>query len=150
MSPKVGKIEFSWISRRVRIGFLSCLDLHMHYCATVSASSFQVLIYSGWRNSTLRSFIRFLVGPARRTNVKSNWTPKIEETLEASNYDAKPWFFHFAALNSKCSGRFWAIDPEIFRTCLMCPCRAFYDLFIFSAGNVGSTVLSPCPMANRF
>ena len=62
MSPKVGKFEFSWISRRVRIGFSSCLDLHMHYYTTVSASSFQVLICSGWRNSTLRSFIRFLAG----------------------------------------------------------------------------------------
>ena len=37
----------------------------MHYCATVSASNFQVLICSGWRDSTLRTFIRILAGPAR-------------------------------------------------------------------------------------
>ena len=42
MSPKIGKFGFPWISRRDRVGFPNCLDLHMHYCATVSASKFQV------------------------------------------------------------------------------------------------------------
>ena len=65
MSPKIGDLELSWISRRDRVGFPKCLDLHMHCCATVSASNFQVLICSGWRASTLGSFIRFLAGPAR-------------------------------------------------------------------------------------
>ena len=29
----------------------------------------------------------------RRTNTKSNLTPKTENILKPSNYDAKPWFF---------------------------------------------------------
>ena len=65
MSPKNGNFEFSWISRRDRVGFPNCLDLHMFYCETVSASNFQVLICSGSRASTWGSFIRFLAGPAR-------------------------------------------------------------------------------------
>ena len=40
MSPKIGNLEFSWISRRHRVGFSTCLDLHVQYCATVSASNF--------------------------------------------------------------------------------------------------------------
>ena len=59
LPPKIGNFEFSWISRRDRIGLSNCLDLHMHYRATVSASNFQVLICSGWWDSTLWSFIRF-------------------------------------------------------------------------------------------
>ena len=46
MSPKNGNLEFSEIFRRDRVGFSNCLDLHMHYCATVNASNFQVLICS--------------------------------------------------------------------------------------------------------
>ena len=34
-------------------------------CATVSASNFQVLICSDWRDSTWTSFIRYLAGPTR-------------------------------------------------------------------------------------
>ena len=41
MSPKNGNFEFSWDIRRDRVGFPKCLDLHMHYCATVSASNFK-------------------------------------------------------------------------------------------------------------
>ena len=68
----------------------------------------------------------------RRTNIKSNLTPKIEDTLKPSNYDAKPWFLHFTAQKSKCPRRFWQIDPEKLHTCLMCPCRAFYEcVFLF-------------------
>ena len=54
-------------------------------------------------------------------------TPKIEYTLKPSNYDVKPWFLHFTARKSTCPRRFWEIDPEILHTCLMCPCRAFYE-----------------------
>ena len=65
MSPKIGDFEFSWISRRDRVGFANCLDLYMNHCATVSAFNFQVLICSDGRASTSGSFIRFLAGPAR-------------------------------------------------------------------------------------
>ena len=48
MSPKIDDFEFSWISRRERVGFPNCSDLHMHYyCAAFSASKFQVLLCSG-------------------------------------------------------------------------------------------------------
>ena len=47
MSPKNGNFELSWISRRDRVAYPNFLDLNMHYCATVSASNFQVLICSG-------------------------------------------------------------------------------------------------------
>ena len=46
---------FSWGSRRDRVGISKCLDPHMHYGTTVSASNFQVLRYSGWRGWTLRT-----------------------------------------------------------------------------------------------
>ena len=65
MSRKISHFEFSWISRRDRVGFANCLDLHMHRCATVSASNFQALICSDRRASTSGSFIRFMAGPAR-------------------------------------------------------------------------------------
>ena len=54
---KNGNFELSWISRRDRVGFSNCLDLHMHYCATVSASNFQVQICSAWWDSTSRSIL---------------------------------------------------------------------------------------------
>ena len=41
------------------------MDLHVHYYARVIASNFQVLICSGPRDTTLRTFITFLAGPAR-------------------------------------------------------------------------------------
>ena len=41
MSSKNGNLEFSWISRRNRVGFSNCLDPHIHYCARVSASNFK-------------------------------------------------------------------------------------------------------------
>ena len=37
----------------------------MPFCATLSASNFEVLMRSGRRDSTLRTFICFLAGPAR-------------------------------------------------------------------------------------
>ena len=76
-----------------------------------------------------------------RTNIESNLTPKIENTLKPSNYDAKPWFLHLTAQKSKCPHRFWELDPEILHTCLMCPCRAFYEwaflFFVFSRRKCG-------------
>ena len=80
----------------------------------------------------------------RRTNIESNLSFRIEYTLKPSNYDAKPWFLHFAAQKSKCPHRFWEIDP-ILHNCLMCPCRAFHECFSFFAENVGSlqTQISP-------
>ena len=45
----------------------NCLDLNMHYCATVSTWIFQVQICSGWRDSTLRTLIRSSAGPARNS-----------------------------------------------------------------------------------
>ena len=65
-------------------------------------------------------------------------------TLNTSNYDAKARFLHLTAQTSKCPRRFWERDPEILRTCLMCPCRAFVFSFFF-AGNVWSlkTQISP-------
>ena len=78
----------------------------------------------------------------RWTNIKTNLTPEIEYKLKPSSYDAKPWFLHFTAQKSKCPRRFWEIDPEFLRVCLMCPCRAFYEwvfLFLFFfVGNLGS------------
>ena len=65
----------------------------------------------------------------RRTNIKSNLTPEIECTLKPSNYEAKPWLPHFTAQKSKCPRRFREMDPEILRTCSMCPCQAFYECF---------------------
>ena len=69
MSPQNGNFnEFSSVSRRDRVGFPNCLDLHTLYallCHSVSASIFQVLIGSGPRASTLGSFIRSLASPAR-------------------------------------------------------------------------------------
>ena len=67
----------------------------------------------------------------RRTNIKSNLTPKLECILKRSNYDANPWFLHLIAQKSKCPRRFWEIDPEILHTCLMCPCRAYYECLFF-------------------
>ena len=63
----------------------------------------------------------------RRTSIKSNLKPEIENTLKRRNYDAKPLFLHFTAQKPKCPRRFWEIDPEILHTCSMCPCRAFYE-----------------------
>ena len=88
MLPKNDNFELSSISRRDRVGFSNCLNLHMHYCATVSASNFQVLICSGRRDSTFknlyplfgspsscvrlsRTFIRFLARPARVNDMSS-------------------------------------------------------------------------------
>ena len=62
----------------------------------------------------------------RRANIKSKIRPKIEYILKPSNYDAKPWVSHLTAQKSKFPRRFWELDLEISRTCLMCPCRAFY------------------------
>ena len=76
----------------------------------------------------------------RKTNIKSNLTPEIKYTLKPSNYEAKPWFLHFTAQKSKCPRRFREINPEISRTCSMCPCRVFYECFYWKtiAGNLGS------------
>ena len=90
----------------------------------------------------VQSFAQYSKNWLRRTTIKSILTPKIESTLKPSNYDAKPWFLPFTAQKSKCPRRFWEIEPEILHSCLMCPCRAFYErgfyFCFFSAGNVGS------------
>ena len=73
----------------------------------------------------------------------------MEYTLKPSNYHVKPWFLHVTAQKSKYPRRFWELDPEFLYTCLMCPCRAFYECFFcflfFFAENVGSlkTQISP-------
>ena len=57
ISPKFCNFEFSWISRRERVWFSNCLDLHIYNipgtryvlllnCSRVSASNYQVLIFS--------------------------------------------------------------------------------------------------------
>ena len=76
MSPKLGNFGCSWISRRNRVGFSNCLDLHilytsvlrMHYGARVSASNFQVIVCSGSRDTTLRTVVLILAGPVRMTD----------------------------------------------------------------------------------
>ena len=73
----------------------------------------------------------------RRTSIKSNLTPEIECTLKLSNYEAKPWLSHFTAQKSKCPRRFGEMDPEILRTCSMCPCQAFYECFFLSLWKSG-------------
>ena len=68
----------------------------------------------------------------RRTN-NYNLTPKIEDTLRSSNYDAKPWYLHIPARKSQSPRCFWEIDrpcssarvfnvpmPSIFRVCVFC------------------------------
>ena len=62
MSPKIGKFGVSWMSRCHRVGFylVNYLDLHINYCAGVSVSDLQGPTCSGWRGTTLRTFIRFL------------------------------------------------------------------------------------------
>ena len=60
----------------------------------------------------------------RRTDCigpKSFLTPEFEHALKPSNYDAKPWFLHFIAQNSKCPRRFGEINPEILHTFLCVP-----------------------------
>ena len=64
----------------------------------------------------------------RRTSIRSNWTPKIDHTLQPRNYDAKPWFLHFTAQKSKCPRRFWEIDLGKLHTC---PSRALDECFFF-------------------
>ena len=90
----------------------------------------------------------------RKTNIKSNLTPEIKYTLKPSNYEAKPWFLHFTAQKSKCPRRFREINPEISRTCSMCPCRVFYECFYWKtiAGNLGSlkTQISQKIQKNRY
>ena len=72
--------------------------------------------------------------------MKSYVLPNIECTLNTGNYEAKTRLLHSTAHTSKCPHRFWERDPEIVRTCSMCPCRAFDTLifFIFLAGYVCS------------
>ena len=90
----------------------------------------------------VQSFGKYSNNWLRRTNIKSNLTPEIEWTLKLSIYDAKPWCLHFTAKKFQYPSRFSETDPEMLHTCLMCPCRAFYELgfscFVFLAGNVGS------------
>ena len=75
----------------------------------------------------------------RRTNIKSNLTPKIEYTLKPSNYDNNPCFLHFTAQNPTVHAVLEGWGPEILHTCLMRPCRAFDELLLFFfAGNVES------------
>ena len=83
----------------------------------------------------------------RGVNMKSYVSPNIECTLNRGNYEAKTRLLHSTVQTSKCPHRFWERDPEIVRTCSMCPCRAFDTLifFIFLAGYVCSlnTQISP-------
>ena len=67
----------------------------------------------------------------RETNIKSYLTPKIDSTLKSSNYDAKPWFLHFIAQKSKCSRRFWEIDPEFCKTCSNVPLPSHLRMCFF-------------------
>ena len=72
----------------------------------------------------------------RRTNIKSNLTPKIECSLKPSNYDAKPGLLHFTPQKSKCSpclDRAWNI-AHVFNVPLPSLLRFFFSF----AGNVGS------------
>ena len=85
------------------------------------ASRFQVL-----QGMFVQSFAR-KIEELRRTNIKSNLTPKLEYVLKPSNYRANPWFLHLTAQKSKCPRRFWELDPAILHTYLMCPCRGFYE-----------------------
>ena len=59
----------------------------------------------------------------RRTNIKSNLTPKIDYILKPSNYDAKPWFLHLTARKSKSPRRFLRIRPWNFA--YVCNCLLY-------------------------
>ena len=75
----------------------------------------------------------------RRTNIKSNLTLEIKYRRKPRNYNTKPLFLHLTARKSKSPRRVWELDHEILHTCLMCSCRAFYDVFFFNpAENVWS------------
>ena len=65
VSAKNGAFAFHCISRRDRIRLSIGLNLHVHHCARASDYNFQILICSSSRYTTLRTFIRFLAGPAR-------------------------------------------------------------------------------------
>ena len=70
----------------------------MHYCATVSASNFQVLSCSGWRYSTSWSFTRFLAGPAR-IHFWWRWKP-FGVFMSSLLADTKNWKQHGEAFNA--------------------------------------------------
>lgn len=60
-----GKDELSWTSRRDRVGFSNCLDLHTGAKVSASDSTSPNLWLIKVR--LLRIFIRYLAGSARRT-----------------------------------------------------------------------------------
>ena len=77
----------------------------------------------------------------RRTNFKSNLTPKIEYILKASNYNAKPWFLHLTAQKSNCPRRFWELDHyflHVFNVPFSSLLRMFCFCSCFFAENVAS------------
>ena len=69
---KIVGFEYSFVdtSVRFRVGFPYCLDLHVHYSATDSASNFHVIIWSG-RDSTIITFIRFSLAQLVRQNAEN-------------------------------------------------------------------------------
>ena len=94
------------------------------------------------RCSLARHVFKTFIANIRRTDCVRQkheviFNAQIESTLKPSNYDSKPWLWHFIAQNSKCPRRFLDIDPDFCTTCLMCPCQALYDLFFFAENNVG-------------
>ena len=89
----------------------------------------------------------------RRTNFKPNLTPKIEYIRKPGNYNAKPWFSHLTAQNSKCPRRFRELDTLTLHTCLTFSCRTFYHwgfcFFFFFAENVGSLKTQTSPKIQK-
>ena len=70
MSPKKCDFGlFSLISRRARVGFSNCSDLHMHHCARFSAGSFQVPYFAVVEEMyDFNNLHPLLAGPARVAN----------------------------------------------------------------------------------
>ena len=68
---KIGRtFEFSWVSRRDRVGFCQSVwtCMYTNYCAAVTAPNLQALICSSSRDNsstTLAAFIRSFAAPAR-------------------------------------------------------------------------------------
>ena len=55
------------------------------------------------------------------------------ESIAAGFVLSTGWFKHKTpnSFRVRCPRRFWEMDPEFMHTCLMCPCRAFYESFFF-------------------
>ena len=68
MSPKFGNLEFSWISRRDRVGFSTYFGpetICTIYCATVSVSNSQSPNLPWLTSFDVRKVYPFSGGPAR-------------------------------------------------------------------------------------